>query len=111
MVAQVRLEAGLDVGVAFHKTVEHLAKQLVLLLKSRRELRHVRVRGLVLQPDLGVRAHDMLDAAAVEAHEDKVLKLGVHRDRLILLGRAAHIDTILRLAVGDDAWENNFINL
>jgi hypothetical protein len=47
---------------------------------------------------------DVLDAAAVEAHEDKVLELGVDGDGLILLGRAAHVDAVLRLALGDDAW-------
>ena len=45
----------------------------------------------------------MLDPAAVEAHEDKVLELGVDRYALILLGRAAHINAVLRLAFRDDA--------
>ena len=45
----------------------------------------------------------MLDPAAVEAHEDEVLELGMHRNALILLGSTAHVDAILRLTLGDDA--------
>jgi hypothetical protein len=104
VIAQIRLQRRLDVGKPLEKAVVHLAEELVLLLKQGRELVHVGVRGLALEPGLGVGADDVLDAAAVEAHEDKVLEFGVHRDRLVLLGRAAHIDTVLRLAVGDDAY-------
>ena len=45
----------------------------------------------------------MLDPAAVEAHEDKVLELRVHGNALILLRSAAHVNAVLRLAFGDDA--------
>jgi len=47
--------------------------------------------------------NDVLDPAAVETHEDKVLELGMHRNALVLLGRTADIDAVLRLALGDDA--------
>jgi len=105
MLAQIRLETSLHVRVPLHEPLVHLCKQIRLLLKLGRQLVHVRVLRLALQPDLRVRADHVLESAAVEAHEHKVLKLGVHRDRLVVLGRAAHIDAVLRLAVGDDACE------
>jgi hypothetical protein len=40
----------------------------------------------------------------VEEHQHKVLELAVHGDGLVLLRRAAHIDAVLRLTLGDDAW-------
>jgi hypothetical protein len=40
----------------------------------------------------------------VEEHQSKVLELAVHGDRLVLLRRARHVDAVLRLALGDDAW-------
>ena len=101
MLAQVRLETRLHVRVALGKPIVHLAKQLVLLLEARGELRHVGVRGLVLEPDLRVRPDDVLDPTAEEAHEHKVLEFGVHGDGLVLLRRATHVNAILRLTVGD----------
>ena len=75
VLTQVSLQRRLDVSVALDKAVVHLPEELVLLLKAGRELVHVGVGRLVLEPDLGVRAHHVLDATAVKAHEDKVLKL------------------------------------
>ena len=103
MITQICLQRRLDVGIPLDKTVVHLAKQLVLVLEGGGEAVHVGVGGLAVEPGLGVGADDVLDAAAVEAHEDKVLELGVDGDGLILLGRAAHVDAVLRLALGDDA--------
>ena len=104
MIAQICLQRRLDMRMALDKPVVHLAKELVLVLERGGEAVHVGVGGLAVEPRLGVGADDVLDAAAVEAHEDKVLELGMHGDGLVLLGRAAHIDTVLRLAVGDDAY-------
>jgi hypothetical protein len=38
----------------------------------------------------------------VKQHQGEVLKLAVHGERLVLLGRAAHVDAVLRLTLGDD---------
>ena len=89
--------------MALDKPIVHLGKELVLLLEPRRELRHVGVLRLVLEPDFGVSPYDVLNSAAVETHEHKVLELRVHRDRLVLLSCPAHVDAILRLAFRDDA--------
>ncbi len=85
--------------------LEHLLKERVLLPELVRELVHVRVGRLALEPQFGVGAYHVLDSVGVKEHEGEVLKLAVHRDRLVLLRRAAHIDAVLCLALGDDAWE------
>ena len=90
-------------GVPLLEPLEHLVKEHVLLPEARGELVHVRVGRLALEPQLGVGAYDVLDAVGVKQHQSEVLKLAVHGERLILLGRAAHVDAVLRLALGDDA--------
>lgn len=45
----------------------------------------------------------MLNPAAVETHQHEVLKLGVHRNALILLRRAAHVNAVLCLALRNNA--------
>ena len=84
--------------------LEHLVEERVLLPEPGRELVHVRVGRLALEPQLGVGADHVLDTVGVEEHQRKVLELAVHGDRLVLLRRARHVDAVLRLALGDDAW-------
>jgi hypothetical protein len=85
------------------KPLKHLLKQRILLPELGRELVHVGVRRLALEPQLGESADDVLDPVREEEHEGEVLELAVHRDRLVLLRRARDIDAVLRLALGDDA--------
>jgi len=104
VLTHVGLQTRLDMRVPLLEALKHLFKQHVLLPEARRQIGHVRVGRLALEPQLRVRADDVLDPMRVEEHQHKVLELAVHGERLILLGRAAHVDAVLRLALGDDAW-------
>jgi hypothetical protein len=46
----------------------------------------------------------VLYSVGVEQHQSEVLKLAMHWDCLVLLRRAANVDAILRLTLGDDAY-------
>jgi len=103
MLAKVRLEARLHVRMPLNETLMHLCKQFLLLLKPPRQQADVRIRGLPVEPRLGVHAHHVLEPTAVEAHEHEVLELRVHGYGLIVLRRTAHVDAVRRLAVRYDA--------
>ena len=92
-------------GMPLLEPLKHLVKEHVLLPEARGELVHVRVGRLALEPQLGVGAYDVLDAVRVEQHEGEVLELAVHRDRLVLLRRTTDVNAVLRLTLGNDAWE------
>ena len=109
VLTHVRFQTRLDVGVALLEPLKHLFKERVLLPEPRRQLVHVRVRRLGFEPQLRVGAYHVLDSVRVEQHECEVLELAVHGDRLVLLRRARHIDAVLRLALGDDAWGGGVI--
>ena len=87
--------------VTLGEPIVHLVEELGLVLEPLGELAHVGLRGLRLEPELGVRADHVLDAVGVEQHEHEVRELGVHREGLVLLCRARDVDAVLRLALGD----------
>lgn len=94
-------------GMPLLKTIKHLFEKHVLLSEMGGEFVHVRVWRLALEPQLGVGAYDVLDAVGVKQHQGEVLKLAVHWDGLILLCCPTHVNTILRLTLGNDTWRGS----
>ena len=93
----------LDTPPPLLKPLKHAPKELTLILEAGGQVVHVGIGWLALEPYFGVCSavmeihtqcqgqrkalqvskkdgpNDVLDPAAVEAHEHKVLELGVHR--------------------------------
>jgi hypothetical protein len=75
MLTQIGLKTGLHMAVPLLKALKHPGKKLLLVLKSGCQVVHIRLRRLVLEPYLGVRAAHTVPSDKWHARTNKKMNL------------------------------------